>query len=139
MSRSASSTPKTTSKPYRRDIKGIRNLQEGRHALAAKIFHGKKGEIYQRYYKGMEDQPGALGLMLNCVTLWNTFYVDKALDQLRAQGHPLLEEDVARLSPFQRQHINVIGTYSFTTPDLGPTGIRNLRDPDEDDWEEDIL
>jgi hypothetical protein len=31
----------------------------------------------------------------------------------------------------------VIGTYSFTTPDLGPTGIRNLRD--EDDWEEDIL
>jgi TnpA family transposase len=30
---------------YRRDLKGIRNLQEGRHDLARKIFHGKKGEL----------------------------------------------------------------------------------------------
>jgi hypothetical protein len=96
--------------PYRRDIKGIRNLQESRHALAGKIFHGRKGEVYQRYYKGMEDQLGALGLVLNCVTLWNTFYVDKALARLRAAGHSLAEEDVARLSPFVRRHINVIGT-----------------------------
>ncbi|MGW6501358.1 Tn3 family transposase [Nonomuraea angiospora] len=75
--------------PYRRDIKGVRNLQESRHALAGKIFHGRKGEIYQRYYKGMEDQLGALGLVLNCVTLWNTFYMDRALDQLKAEGCPL--------------------------------------------------
>jgi TnpA family transposase len=29
---------------YRRDVKGLRNLQEGRHSLARKICHGKKGE-----------------------------------------------------------------------------------------------
>ncbi|SDK42900.1 Tn3 transposase DDE domain-containing protein [Nonomuraea maritima] len=125
--------------PYRRDIKGVRNLQESRHALAGKIFHGRKGEIYQRYYKGMEDQLGALGLVLNCVTLWNTFYMDRALDQLKAEGYPLAEEDVARLSPFVRQHIHVIGTYFFAQPDLGPAGVRQLRNPDEPDWEEDIL
>jgi hypothetical protein len=39
----------------RRDIKGIRNLQEGRHALARKICHGKKGELYHRYERGLED------------------------------------------------------------------------------------
>ncbi|MEV0234173.1 transposase [Nonomuraea sp. NPDC050786] len=122
--------------PYRRDIKGIRNLQESRHALAGKIFHGRKGEVYQRYYKGMEDQLGALGLMLNCVTLWNTFYVDKALGRLREAGYPLAEEEVARLSPFGRRHINVIGTYTFALPDLGPAGVRALRDPDEPDWED---
>jgi TnpA family transposase len=71
---------------YRRDIKGMRNLQEGRHALAGKIFHGKKGEIYQRYHKGMEDQLSALSLVLNCVTLWNTFYMNTALRTLRAPG-----------------------------------------------------
>lgn len=97
-----------------------------------KLFHGKKGEIYQRYYKGMEDQLGALGLVLNCITLWNTLYVDKALDHLRACGYPLAADDVARLSPFQRHHINVIGTYSFAPPDVGPTGVRELRDPDTD-------
>ena len=54
---------------YRRDIKGVRNLQEGRHALAGHVFHGKKGELYERYHKGMEDQLGALGLVLNCIVL----------------------------------------------------------------------
>ena len=33
---------------HRRDIKGIRNLQEGRHALARKICHGKK-ELHHWY------------------------------------------------------------------------------------------
>jgi hypothetical protein len=64
---------------------------------------------------------------------WNTFYIDRALDHLRAGGYPLAEEDVVRLSPFGRKHINVIGTYSFTAPDLGPTGVRELRDTDADD------
>ncbi|WP_285580983.1 Tn3 family transposase [Actinoallomurus iriomotensis] len=36
-------------------------------------------------------------------------------------------------SPFGRKHINVIGTYSFTAPDLGSAGVRELRDPDADD------
>jgi TnpA family transposase len=54
---------------YRRDIKGIRNLQEGRHALARKICHGRKGELYHRYERGLENQLGALGLVLNCVVL----------------------------------------------------------------------
>jgi TnpA family transposase len=34
--------------PYRRDVQGIRNLQEGRHALARKVCHGK-GELHHRY------------------------------------------------------------------------------------------
>lgn len=42
--------------PYRRDIKDIRNLQEGRHALAGKIFHGADaGDLGQ-------GQPGGSGV-----------------------------------------------------------------------------
>ncbi|MGI5170441.1 Tn3 family transposase [Spirillospora sp. CA-253888] len=123
--------------PYRRDTKGVRNPQEGRHALASRIFHGKKGKLYQRYRKGMEDQLGALGLVLNRVTLWNTFYIDAALDPLKDQGYPVQDADVARLSPFARRHINVNGTYSSSRPDLGPTGVRALRDTDQPDWDED--
>jgi TnpA family transposase len=118
--------------PYRRDIKAVRNLQEGRHSLAAKLFHGKKGELYQRYHKGMEDQLGALGLVLNCVVLWNTFYVNAALKRLRSQGYPVRDADVARLSPFGHRHLNVHGNYSFLLPDL-PGGLRELRDPDAQD------
>jgi len=120
---------------YRRDIKGMRNLQEGRHALAGKTFHGKKGELYQRYHEGMEDQLGALGLILNCIVLWNTRYMNAALDQLRSQGYLVLDEDVARLSPFLRDHLNVVGNYTFALPDLGDAGFRPLRDPDAADDE----
>ncbi len=72
---------------------------------------------------------GALGLVLNCVVLWNTFYINATLQQLRTNGYPLLDEDIARLSPFMLAHINVIGKYSFQLPDLGPNGIRRLLDP----------
>ncbi|MEU7898602.1 Tn3 family transposase [Nonomuraea sp. NPDC049152] len=112
----------------------MRNLNEGRHDLARHIFHGRKGELHQAYRDGQEDQLGALGLVLNCVTLWNTVYLDRALDVLRAQDYPVLDEDVARLSAYVRKHINVHGHYSFQLPDLGGTW-RPLRDPDQTDDE----
>jgi TnpA family transposase len=118
---------------YRRDIKGIRNLQEGRHALARKICHGKKGELYHRYERGLENQLGSLGLALNCVVLWTTVYLDAAVRQLRDQGYPVREEDMARLSPFVSSHLGVHGAYSFVLPDLAPGNIRDLRDPDAGD------
>src|SRR5512132_2345649 len=39
-----------------------------------------------RHCDGQEDQLGALGLVLNCVTLWNTVYLDAALARLRDEG-----------------------------------------------------
>jgi len=119
-----------TEEPYRRDTKGLRNLQEERHGLAEKIFHGKKGELYQRYHRGMESQLSGLGLILNCVTLWNTRYLDAALTQLRAQDYPVRDEDVARLSPFAHAHVNVTGTYSFLLPELAGE-LRPLRSGDD--------
>jgi hypothetical protein len=107
----------------------MRNLQEFRHDLGRHVFHGKKGELRQKYHEGMEDQLGALGLVLNCITLWNTTYLDAALAALRASGCPVLADDVARLTPFMRRHINVHGHYSFALPDLRG-GRRPLRDPD---------
>ena len=44
-----------------------------------------------------------------------------------------LEEDMARLSPFVSRHLGVHGTYSFVLPDLAPGAIRDLRDPDAAD------
>jgi len=40
---------------------------------------------------------------------------------------------MARLSPFVNTHLGVHGTYSFVLPDLGPGAIRELRDPDNPD------
>lgn len=113
---------------YRKTMKSQGNLQEGRHSLARETFHGKRGELRQRYYEGMEDQLGALGLMLNAIVLFNTRYLDAAITELRASGYTVRDEDAARLSPFGRSHINLLGRYSFLLPaDLGG-GLRPLRD-----------
>ena len=74
--------------------------------------------------------------MLNCVVLWTTVYLDAAVRQLRVQGYPVREEDMARLSPFVSSHLGIHGTYTFILPDLAPGAIRELRDPaapDDDD------
>ena len=122
--------------PYRAQIKGMRNLQEGRHDLARHVFHGRRGDLRRAYHEGMEDQLGALGLVLNCITLWNTVYLDAALARLRDEGYPVRDEDVVRLSAYMRRHLNVHGHYSFQLPDL--VGARRaLRDPDASDDDED--
>lgn len=120
--------------PYRREGKSQANLVEGRHDLARRVYHGKKGEMVRTYNEGMEDQLSALGLVLNCVALWNTIYSDRALDHLRAQGYPVLDTDAERLSAFIRTHIGIDGHYAFHLPDLGGTH-RPLRDPDARDDE----
>jgi TnpA family transposase len=115
---------------YRRRILVQLNRGEGRHQLARVVFHGKRGELRQRYREGQEDQLGTLGLVVNVIVLWNTIYMDAALDQLRADGHDVRDEDIAHLSPLGFDHINMLGRYAFTLPETVARGeLRPLRDP----------
>ena len=111
------------------------NRGEGRHGLARDVFHGKRGELRQRYREGQEDQLGSLGLVLNIIVLWNTVYMDAALTQLRQEDYPVRDEDVARLSPFiHEKHINLQGRYSFAVPEAVTRGeLRPLRNPSDTD------
>ena len=115
---------------YRRRILIQLNRGEGRHQLARVIFHGRRGELRQRYREGQEDQLGALGLTVNLVVLWNTIYMDASLNQLMSEGYEVRPQDVARLSPLGLKHINMLGRYAFTLPDFVVRGeLRPLRDP----------
>ena len=62
------------------------NRGEGRHSLARAVFHGKRGELRQRYREGQEDQLGALGLVVNIIVLWNTLYMSEAVKRLTGAG-----------------------------------------------------
>ncbi len=97
---------------YRRRILTQLNRGEGRHSLARRICHGKRGEIRKRYREGQEDQLEALGLVTNAVVLWNTIYMQKALEKIQ-QSVNIKPEDKKRLSPLTHRHINVLGHYSF--------------------------
>jgi hypothetical protein len=103
---------------------------EDRHKLARAVFHGKRGELRQRYREGQEDQLGALGLVVNMIILWSTLYINAALEQSAAEGYPIQPEDAARLSPLGFEHINLLGRYAFSVPDSVVRGqLRPLRNP----------
>jgi len=64
----------------RRSILVQLNRGESRHSLARNVFHGRRGELRQRYREGQEDQLGTLGLVVNVIILWNTIYMEAILN-----------------------------------------------------------
>ncbi len=102
---------------YRRRILTQLNRTESRHSVAAKICHGRRGEIRKRYREGQEDQLGALGLVTNTVVLWNTIYMQDALDHLQQNSMEVRDQDLARLSPLLHEHVRMLGHYTFTLPE----------------------
>ena len=106
------------------------NRGEGRQAVARAVFHGTRGELRQRSHEGQDTQRDALGGVVNMIVLWNTSYMQAALDQHRADGHSGRPEDEARLSPLGHEHINLLGRYSFAVPESVARGdLRPLRNP----------
>ena len=68
------------------------------------------------------------------IVLWNTIYIEAALNQLRTEGFLVTDGDVARLSPLLYEHINMLGRYSFSVPEAVAKGkLRPLRDPFDND------
>lgn len=55
----------------------------------------------------------ALGLIVNAIVVWNTRYIEVAIDSLRETGHDIPNADIQRLSPLGYEHINIMGRYSF--------------------------
>jgi hypothetical protein len=84
--------------------------------------------------EGQEDRLGALGLVLNMIVLRNTSYMEAALNQLRADGFEVWDENAARLSPLLHEHINMLSRCSFSVPDTVAKGeLRPLRNPTSDE------
>jgi Tn3 transposase DDE domain-containing protein len=58
----------------------------------------------------------------------NTVYMQAALAQLRAEGYPVHEADLASLSPAHFEHLNPFGTYYFPIDQARRReGLRTLR------------
>lgn len=115
---------------YRRRIHTQLNHGELRNDTARTIFHGRKGKIYKHYQKGLEEQLGALALVVNAVVVWNTDYMSRIIGLLYEMGLEVLDEDIARVTPLKTRHIRVLGEFNFNLhPDVIDGDLRPLRDP----------
>jgi TnpA family transposase len=98
---------------YRRRILTKTNHTEFRHKLARRLCYGNRGELKRSYKKGQEEQLGALGLLLNLVVYWNTYYLNRALSELTLLHPEMSYVDLERITPLAYDHIRILGRYSF--------------------------
>jgi len=76
----------------------------------------------------LQHRASALALVTGAIALWNTVYLGRALDALRARGETIPDALLAHLAPSGWQHINLTGDYLWGTDgSLGPDGFRPLR------------
>jgi TnpA family transposase len=101
-----------TDKTLRRRIQRGLNKGEAMNALARAVFFGKRGELRERSLIAQYQRGTALNIILNAITIWNTVYLTEAAKYLKQQGQ-LDEELLNHISPFNWEHINFLGEYSF--------------------------
>jgi TnpA family transposase len=76
-----------------------------RHKLARRLFFANQGAFQTRDYEEMMNKMSCLGLLCNAVLVWNTVHMSRIIEQLRATGVTLSDEDVALISPLAYAHV----------------------------------
>src|SRR5208282_2253408 len=104
------------------------NKGEARNALARAVFFHRLGEIRDRTFENQRYRASGLNLAVAAITLWNTLYLGRAVDQLRSQGEVIDDALLAHIAPLGWEHITFNGDYVWPTEPL-QNAFRPLRNP----------
>jgi len=114
----------------RRSHAGL-NKGEAKHALTRAVFFHRLGEIRDRTFENQRYRASGLNLAVAAITLWNTVYLGRAVDQLRSQGEVIDDALLAHIAPLGWEHITFNGDYVWPTEPL-QFAFRPLRNPRSD-------
>lgn len=116
----------------RRRVQAGLNKGEARNALARAVFFNRLGEIRDQSFEQQQYRASGLNLITAAIVLWNTVYIERAVDALREQGQVIEDDHLQYLSPLGWEHINLTGDYVWNTQNnLGNGKFRPLSNMDE--------
>ena len=119
-------------KELRRRVQAGLNKGEARNALARAVFFNRLGEIRDRSFEQQRYRASGLNLLTAAIVLWNTVYIERAVNALREQGQEIDDDYLQYLSPLGWEHINLTGDYLWkSNVKVGNGKFRPLRRPDE--------
>jgi len=95
----------------RRRVHAGLNKGEARNALARAVFFNRLGEIRDRSFEQQRYRASGLNLATAAIVLWNTVYLERAVNALRKRRSDLDETLLEYLSPLGWEHINLTGDY----------------------------
>jgi len=114
----------------RRRIQRQLNKGEALHSLRAAISVANRGILRKKDAEGLTQQAGCLNLVTNAVVIWNTVYMAAVIEQLKKEGYPVRDSDMAYIWPTRYRHVNFHGQFRFDVEGARQRkGLRELRKP----------
>ncbi len=114
---------------HEENLRGRMQLQvnrgEGRHQVARRLFFANQGAFQTGDYEEIMNKATCLSLLSNAALVWNTVQMSRIIEQLRASGETITNEELARVSPLAFSHIIPNGTYFSQRPPGEQDGERN--------------
>lgn len=110
---------------FRKRIHAGLNKGEARNALAKAVFFNRLGELRDRTYENQQHRAGGLSLVVSAIVLWNTVYLQRAVQVLKDRGISIDDVTLRNLSPLGWEHINLTGDYVWRSD--GGIRSNNLR------------
>jgi TnpA family transposase len=110
----------------------LRQLNKGEalHDLRAALMIANKGTLRHPRGEVLAHQASCLNLVTTAVIVWNTVYMAAVVEQLKQEGYPVQDSDLAHIWPTRYAHINVYGKYHFNLDEARRRqGLRPLRHP----------
>jgi len=117
----------------RRRVHAGLNKGEARNALARAVFFNRLGEIRDRSFEQQRYRASGLNLVTAAIVLWNTVYLERAINAISANNKPADNELLQYLSPLGWEHINLTGDYLWRNRTKVGAGkfrpLRSLQNP----------
>jgi TnpA family transposase len=98
---------------FRRKINRQLNKGESLHSLRRFLFFANEGNIRKRFLEEQQTQANSLNLVTNAIIVWNTVYLQAAIEQLKSEGIEINDDELNQISPARFAHINPYGRYYF--------------------------
>ena len=112
----------------RRRVHAGLNKGEARNALARAVFFNRLGEIRDRSFEQQRYRASGLNLVTAAIVLWNTVYLERAMNALRGHDQGVDDALLQYLSPLGWEHINLTGDYLWrNNAKIGAGKFRPLR------------
>jgi TnpA family transposase len=89
------------------------NEGEARNALARAVFFNRLGELRDRSFENQKHRASGLNLVVAAIVLWNTVYLERAVNALEAHGPAVDENLLQHLSPLGWDHIDLTADYTW--------------------------
>lgn len=86
----------------RRRVQAGLNKGKARNALARAMFFNRLGEFRDQSFEQQRYRASGLNLLTAAIVLWNTVYIERAVNALRDSGYDVDDDHLQYLSPLAR-------------------------------------